>query len=271
MNAWLRSPIAGRWGAAHAPDEVDLHPQVLAHYRIAAPLIEANFGGAPIVYANFPDGFEPHREHVHLTDLPLTAANLLSLVERAYAMEFYSWVPLPTDHDRLRFGRMVLTRPLHDEFIIIREAAECLRDVLRTAGLDAVPVQDGHNGLALWIPFADAPPSASVRAFLEDVCAQGNAVVPGLFYTEPNFCGDYSVNVDLSSNAPRGYNILPYSLRGVDNLKIATPVTWDEVRSMRLAICARDFPDYLAQRGDVFARELTRIGLQHLPESQQRR
>src|ERR1700732_3524807 len=127
-----------------------LKNEILDYYGLAGPLLEATFGGEPIVYANFPQGFgeEPH---FVITDVPLSTQNMMYLVRRAYAVEFQGWAPLSTDEDRLRFARIRLTRTHHDQFHLVREGAERLRRQLHLDNLDAAVVLDGYHGVALWI------------------------------------------------------------------------------------------------------------------------
>ena len=251
----------------HVPDDVAILPAVLAYYEMAGPVIEATFGGEPIVYANFPDGFGPHMGHFGITDVPLSTNKLLWLVHRVYAIEFHSWAPLLTDEDRLRFGRILITRPLHDNFAQICEGARILRRQLHAVGLDAAALQDGHNGLALWVPFADAPHGAVARAWLNKFCDQAVADNPELFTKEPNTHDSSRVHLHVTSNARHHYSILPYSVRGVSDLPVATPITWDELDKMPLAVRARAFAAWIEKRGDVFAAEVKRIGEQRLPDA----
>lgn len=67
------------------PDAAVL-PRVLTHYNLTAPLIERHFGGAPIVYRNFPAGLETGGAF-HRTPIPLTATKLLWCVHAKFALE----------------------------------------------------------------------------------------------------------------------------------------------------------------------------------------
>jgi hypothetical protein len=53
-----------------------LMPQVLAHYELVAPLIEASFAQTPIVFVNYPDGVDQSGVF-HVTTVPLSAEKLL--------------------------------------------------------------------------------------------------------------------------------------------------------------------------------------------------
>jgi len=146
-----------------------------------------------------------------------------------------------------------MTRTHHDQFHLVREGAERLRRQLHLDNLDAAVVLDGYHGVALWIPLADAPHAAVVRAWLHKFCDRAVADAPDLFSTTP-------LTHDSCHSA------LPYSLRGLPDLPLATPVTWDDFAAMPLPCLARWFPQHVAQFGDIFAVEVKRIGDQRLPE-----
>jgi len=77
------------------------------------------------------------------------------------------------------------------------------------------------------------------------------------------------VFVDWSQNNPHKTTIASYSLRGRARPTVATPVTWDEVRtacrSEDLTFTAADLPARLAEHGDLLAPLLAEP--QHLPRS----
>ena len=91
-------------------DDAALIPQVLAHYGLVAPLIEASFAQTPIVFVNYPKGVDEGGVF-HVTTVPLSAEKLLWLIHREFAIEFYTWAPTLLDVDRLRFGRILLEAP----------------------------------------------------------------------------------------------------------------------------------------------------------------
>src|ERR1035441_3839537 len=104
-----------------------------------------------------------------------------------------------------------------------------LRTILRKHNLDAVPLLDGEGGIALYIPFDDAPPYAPVRLWLHGLAASAAAAYPNNFSTEPNSVGGARVHIHVKTNAPGLHSALPYSLRGPDARYAVAPVTWDEL------------------------------------------
>lgn len=241
-----------------------LMPQVLAYYRVTAPYIEASLDGTPLVYRNYPAGLDKPGI-LHLTDIPFSVNRLLWAIHAKYAIEFFTWAPLHADEDRLRFARILIEPPLGVAFDRVKLAAQAVRALLHdSAALQAVPLVDGQNGMALWIPFADAPHAAPLRAWLHRLCNRAAQLHPDLISTEFNTHRDGRVHLHVSSNAPRHCSAVPYSLRA-HGLAVCTPIRWDELDSLDRsdAFHHDTFATRLHDHGDVFAKQVEAIGDQH--------
>jgi DNA primase len=241
-----------------------LQPRVLAHYGLVGPLMEASLGNSPIVFADYPDGVDQPGVY-HVTDVPLTHTKLLWLIHAKFALSFFTWAPSLADRDRLRFGR-VLIEGTDLPFERVKRAALLVRDVLREkAGWECVPLIDGGDGIALWIPLADEPHAATLRARLHELCGEAIAREPSLISGEANTHGDGRVHVHVSSNAAGRYSAAPYSLRP-PKLTVCAPVRWTELDLIAsgTAFTDRTFPDRLAATGDLFAAMVAEIPPQHL-------
>jgi hypothetical protein len=99
------------------------------------------------------------------------------------------------------------------------------------------------------------------------VCSQAATRYPDLISTEPNTHHDGRVHAHVSSNAPRRFSAVPYSLRA-PNLTAVVPIRWEE-------LAAFDRPDgvdadamlaRVEQLGDVFASEVRAIGVQRFAD-----
>lgn len=239
------------------PNDVELLPKVLAHYRLVGPLIEASFGGTPIVFANYPNGLSKPA-HYHVTTVQLTAEKLLWLIHCEYAIEFLTWAPKLLDVAALRFGRILLVTPPGVGFERVKLAALAMRAVLfEMAKLEAVPLLDGGTGITLWIPLADAPQADELRPRLHQLCDRAVALHPDLVSTAPNTHHDGRVHLHVQSNAADRYSGVPYSLRA-PKLTVCTPIHWEELGASASADRFRfdDIPARLKSIGDVFASEL---------------
>jgi DNA primase len=217
-------------------------PRVLAHYARCAPLLEAGFAGSPIVFADFPRGLHG-AARFRITHIPFSSARLGWLVQREYAIEFHTWAPLPGHPERLRFGRILIEPSSNAGFARVKEAALAVREHLLTAELDAIPLVDGIGGIALWLPFSEAPPATRMRSKLQRLALRAAATHP-------------RVRIDAATNAPGRYSPLPYSLRGMPNLPVCSPVEWAELEGLRSAIVcsAESFPARIAARAHLFAK-----------------
>lgn len=233
-----------------------LESRVLAHYRMVGPALEQHFGGSPIVFANFPSGFaEP--ANWHRTGVPLSETKMLWLCHRMFAIEFHTWAPLPGDLDRLRFARiLLLNAPSRTQ---LNRAALAIRALLAQSQLEAVPLLDGRGGIALWVPFADAPHALPLRTWLHAFCARAVAQHPDLLSTEFNTHDDRRVHLHVSSNAPGHYSVMPYSARGLDALPVSTPFRWNELDSLEAAPTLDAFAQRFEQHGDLFGKLLALI------------
>jgi DNA primase len=247
-------------------NDAAIMPQVLAHYRRVAPLLERSLHGTPIVYANYPNGLD-HPPSFRVTAIELTESKLLWLVHAKFAVEFYTWAPLPSAGDRLQFARILLEASAGVPFERVKLAALAMRSLLfSVARLEAVPLIDGGSGIALWIPLADAPHAVPLRAWLHQLGAEAVAKHPDLISTEYNTRDDGRVHLHVQSNAPGHYSSVPYGLRA-QGLTVCTPIHWEELGQLECAAAftAATFVERLGKCGDVFASEVAVIAAQRSP------
>ncbi|MGC1380468.1 MAG: hypothetical protein WA814_05540, partial [Candidatus Baltobacteraceae bacterium] len=266
------------------------------YYEAVFPLIDALFDGVPLVWATYPKPTDPPVFHGPLRDrvhkLPTVAVPLASGEVRAYfalqphtmvwlakylhAVEFHSWTPAPADPRTLRYARILLETGSLDRGphpAATRDAAIVLRALLHQHGVEAIPVLDGNGGVAVYIPFDDAPAYPDLRSWLHVVANDAAARRPDLFTTEPNSAGGSRVHVHVRNNAPGLYSALPYSLRGPDGRCAVAPVTWSELDEFpvnHLQIETEALLERVRAHGDLFAAQLQAIGPQrfdHLARS----
>jgi DNA primase len=246
--------------------EAAIMPRVLAHYASVAPLLEASFSGAPVVFETYPFGLDkPGLRHV--TPFELDAKRVLWLIHAKHAIEFFTSAPVRNDENRLRFARIVLDAPPGVGFARVKRAALVVADILRTDHkLHAIPVLDGGNGIVLWIPLADTPRADQVRGWLHVFVNHVATLHRDVVTTEPNTREDGRVHADVSSNEHGRYGALPYTLHA-QGLSVCAPVQWTELDSIEsaAAFTIETFGDRLRAHGDLFARELGRIGRQSSP------
>jgi hypothetical protein len=248
--------------------DAELMGQVLAHYRLVGPLIEAHLKETPIVYRNYPGGLDTAGVF-HVTSVRLLATKLLWLVHAKFAIEFHTWAPLPLpgDEERLHFARILLQAEPHIPFERTKLAAIALRAILfHDAAVEAIVLLDGGTGIALWVPLADAPQAAPLRLWLHAIANRAAEQHPDLISTELNTHHDGRVHVHVSSNAAGRFSAAPYSLRG-EGLNVVAPISWTELGALgsAAAFSIDNLPQRLQSLGDVFAREFSILAKQRSP------
>lgn len=222
-------------------------------------MLESTFGAIPIVAAAFPQGLGT-KPRWYPKPLPLTARVVEWCVQRLEAIELHSWTPAIAHPGRLGFARILLESGANVPAERRATAARATRAALAQRGLDGIPVLDGLGGIALFIPFDDAPAYDDVRAWLHQL-ANALAASNAIFSTEPNTRAPDAVHIHVAHNAVHAWSVLPYSLRGLDGLPVAVPVRWDELDALPF-VTIDSLPARLDAVGDLLASERVRIGSQ---------
>ncbi len=240
--------------------------RLLAYYHRTAPLISASLAGTPLVLRHFPHGLDEPGSF-ELLPFEVSANRLLWAVHAKYAVEFHTWAPLPSDEDRLQFARILILPPDGVGFDRVKLAAHAVRAMLAEVHLQAALLADGTSGLALWVPFADAPYAVPLRAWLHGIANRAALLHPDLLSTEPNTHHDGRVHLHVSSNAKGRYSAVPYSLRA-PNLTTVVPIRWDEVDWLDRAdgVDAGAMVARIDALGDVFAADVAAIGVQRFAD-----
>ncbi|TAM62326.1 hypothetical protein EPN52_00735 [bacterium] len=222
------------------------------------------------MYGNYPSGFG-HPTNFRILDVPLSARKLMWACHRYYAVEFHTWAPLPEDEDRLRFARILIEAPDGTTEDTVREAALAVRAVLANVQLHAIPIPDGRAGMALWIPFADAPQAELLRGWLHRLCGRIVAEHPKLVSVERYSRAQGRALLHVSSNARGRFSAMPYSLRGAPELPVCAPFDWSEIATIANGdITAANFCARLEAHGDLFAQQAAHLADQRFVDAQRR-
>ncbi len=258
------------------------HALLMAHYERVTPLLVASFGGTPLVAGFVHDWATKAMTYEESVTAPKTiatisvplragpapfatvAANTILWQAHRGAISLLGWSPTPADPARVAFGRIILEPCGIAAAQMVKDGAVVFRDLLSAAGLRSIVLLNGDGGLALWIPFSDAPAFDAVRARLDALASEAATAHPSLLTTAHPLSerGD-RVHVACGSNAVGRFSALPYSLRARDELQVFTPIGWSELAEMNSGdVTAANFPTRLASHGDVFAKEVSAIGAQ---------
>jgi len=262
------------------------HPEqalVVAHYQLAAPLLEANFSHVPLVSSYHPQGLGTppvfkqrwktgelpasmaavdvvsHGEH-H-TYIALTENAVLWLAHRG-AVGMMSWTPSPRDPECVAYARILFQLSGTAKKEDLNYALLALRTLLRESRLEAIPMLDGHQGAALFVPFADIPLYDAMRAWLHSLCNRAAERHADLLTVAAHDADRGNcVHLSVTKDAVGGFSSLPYSVAGNPQLGMATPVEWNELGEIENGTYTAHNSTQRLQR-DVFAEMAAAIGVQ---------
>ena len=248
---------------------------LLEHYAVAGPLMGRALGSIPFVWSTLPRGFDgptifhgplsPHtRPKAPVVDVPtasgihrypaLSASRIEGLV-RYGAVELYSWAPVAAQPTRARFARLLLETAPKADPRALEAALAVVEDALSVACVRWLRIFDGGTGVALWIPFCDAPPYESVRTWLRLRCEDAVRNGPDVVTLEPNSHGGPPVHLHVQSNAVGRFSILPYSVRATRGYPVAIPIDPKAVRDtfVNRSVRVENFADWVQSNGEPFA------------------
>jgi DNA primase len=250
---------------------------LLKHYAMTGPLMERAFGSIPFVWSTLPRGFDGPtifhgplspltRPKAPVVDVPtasgihrypaLAAARIEGLVRHG-AVEFYSWSPVAAQPTRVRFARLLLETAPKGDPRALEAGLALVEDALNISYVRWLRIFDGGTGVALWIPFCDAPPYESVRTWLRYCCEDAVSHGPDVLTLEPNSHGGPPVHLHLQSNAVGRFSILPYSVRATRGYPVAIPIDPKAVRNpfVNGSVRVENFADWVHSHGEPFATE----------------
>jgi bifunctional non-homologous end joining protein LigD len=126
--------------------------------------------------------------------------------------------------------------PSADDFAEIRHAALDLKDVLDDLGLHSVVKTSGSRGLHVTIPLDRKEDFKSVRKFARTLAGHFAEQHPDRLTIEARKEKRRGrIFVDWLRNSNGATAVAPFAVRARSGGPVATPVSWDEVRSSRLS------------------------------------
>ena len=293
-KAGTRVTVGGRELSVSNLDKV-LYPaanftkgQVIDYYARIAEVMLPHIADRPVTMKRFPNGvdqkffFEKHSpEHapswlrqIHVPsdggqetiaysvigDLPslVWAANLAAL-----ELHVPLWhagrrrhLPGPPDH-------MVFDLDPGEGTTIVEccEVAVLIGERLADSGLEAHPKTSGSKGLQLYVPLGKRASWEGVRDDAHDMARSLERSHPQLVVSNmKKSLRRGKVLIDWSQNHPAKTTVAVYSLRGLPEPTVSTPVTWEEVHQCgdrgdpaALRFTADDVLARVAEYGDLFA------------------
>ena len=138
----------------------------------------------------------------------------------------------------------------------VRRVAHVVHEVLDEIGAVGWPKTSGGNGIHVYVRIPAVHGFSDVRraalAFAREVERRASADVTTTWWRKDR--DPASVFVDYNQNARDHTMAAAYSVRGVPDARVSTPIQWDEIDDVNPAdLTILTVPDRFAQRGDLHA------------------
>jgi DNA primase len=193
--------------------------RVLAHYRIAAPIIEATFDLVKLVYRTYPQGLNKPGSF-SAGDIPLTEPEeILALIQEKGAVEFLTSAVVT---ERAEWAQVVLWPGRFASFERVKRAATIVGTLMaEMTRFTVIPVLDGKNGMALWMNLDGIRKKDGVRMWARRLCRDAVARNPELLTVDADAANADHVFVRSLVGLPTHVR---YGLRA-PSLAVTIPVT----------------------------------------------
>jgi DNA ligase D-like protein (predicted polymerase) len=185
--------------------------------------------GAPpwleTVRVHFPR-YGRHADELCVTEL----ASVVWAVQMS-TVEFHPWNSRRADTERPDEWRIDLDPMPHCEFATVRRVAHVVHEVLGELGATGWPKTSGGNGLHVYVRIQPRWGFAEVRraahAFAREVERRAPDHVTTTWWRKDR--DPAMLFVDYNQNARDHTIASAYSVRGVPEATVSTPITWDEI------------------------------------------
>ena len=171
-------------------------------------------------------------------------------------VEFHPWNVRRADVDRPDEWRIDLD-PMPDcDFARVRRVAAVVQEVLGELGMVGYPKTSGGNGLHVYVRIAPEWTFGEVRraalAFATEVCRRVPDDATVTWWRKDR--DPRHVFIDYNQNARDHTIAAAWSVRGVPDGTVSTPITWDEVASVQpRELTMATVPARFAAQGDPHA------------------
>jgi DNA ligase D len=207
--------------------------------------------GAPpwveTVRVDFPSG--RHADELCVTNL----ASVIWAVQMS-TVEFHPWNSRRADTERPDEWRIDLDPMPECDFATVRRVAQVAHEVLDELGAVGWPKTSGGSGIHVYVRIEPRWGFADVRraalAFAREVERRAPRDVTTTWWRKDR--DPAKLFVDYNQNARDHTIASAYSVRGVPEATVSTPITWDEVDDLDPRECTiATVPDRFARYGDL--------------------
>ena len=192
-----------------------------------------------------------HADELCVTEL----AEVIWAVQMS-TVEFHPWNSRRADTEKPDEWRIDLD-PMPDcPFTTIRRVAHVAHEVLDELGAVGWPKTSGGRGIHIYVRIEPVHGFTDVRraalAFAREVERRAVNDVTTTWWRKDR--DPSAVFVDYNQNARDHTMAAAYSVRGVDDARVSTPITWDEITDVDPAdLTIATVPQRFAERGDLHA------------------
>ena len=192
----------------------------------------------------------------HADELCVTELAAVVWAVQMSTVEFHPWNSRRADTERPDEWRIDLDPMPGCDFATVRRVAGVAREVLDDLGAVGWPKTSGGRGLHVYVRIEPRWGFADVRraalAFAREVERRAPADVTTTWWRKDR--DPTKVFVDYNQNARDHTIASAYSVRGVPEATVSTPITWDEVDDVVPGDCTiATVPRRFAELGDLHA------------------
>jgi DNA ligase D-like protein (predicted polymerase) len=171
-------------------------------------------------------------------------------------VEFHPWNSRRADTERPDEWRIDLDPMPSCSFAVVRQVAHIVHEVLDELGITGWPKTSGGNGLHVYVRIEPRWGFGEVRraafAFAREVERRAPREVTTVWWRKDR--DPAKLFVDYNQNARDHTIASAYSVRGVPEGTVSTPIRWDEVDSVQPRECTiATVPGRFAELGDLHA------------------
>jgi DNA ligase D len=211
-------------------------------------------GGAPAWVQTVRVGFPRYNRFAD--ELCVTELAAVIWAVQMSTVEFHPWNCRRADTERPDEWRIDLDPMPQCGFERVRSVAHLAREVLHELGATGWPKTSGGSGMHIYVRIEPRWGFADVRraalAFAREVERRAPAQVTTTWWRKDR--DPRAVFVDYNQNARDHTIASAYSVRGLPEATVSTPITWDEVQDVLPADCTiATVPARFAALGDLHA------------------
>ncbi len=208
--------------------------------------------GAPpwleTVRVNFP------RYNRHADELCVTELASVAWAVQMSTVEFHPWNSRRSDTERPDEWRIDLDPMPRCGFPVVRKVAHVVHELLDELGAVGWPKTSGGNGLHVYVRIEPRWGFAEVRraayAFAREVERRAPDEVTTVWWRKDR--DPAKLFVDYNQNARDHTIASAYSVRGVPEATVSTPISWDEIDDVEPRQCTiATVPGRFARLGDL--------------------